>query len=193
MNPEWVTWPEGWAAGKGRAKTNVQLSCSGLGGRAEERAGADDEDGRSGSDDEDDVDGGESCDKLPGLIQKARVLASPFHSHTRRNQITNWLQLLCKQVQDCGNRFERASQKGEVFLNITFLGAVALLVTLGTVPTVHAGSPLFLKQLVHSLDDALQRFIHIHPNFLLPGQRQTEVSRIEFTALDYLWKNCRID
>lgn len=58
-------------------------------------------------------------------------------------------------------------------MNVTFLGAVAQLVTLGAVPTVDAGSPLFLKQLVHSLDDALQRFIHVDPHFLLTGQRHT--------------------
>lgn len=68
---------------------NVQFSCSGQGGRAdEERAGEEeeyggaDEDGGGGSDDI------ESCDKLPGLIQKARRLSSPFHSHIHKSQFT---------------------------------------------------------------------------------------------------------
>lgn len=58
------------------------MSSSGLGGRAEERASIEDEDG--GGVDEDDDGGGESCDILPGLIQKARLFSSPFHSHTRQ-------------------------------------------------------------------------------------------------------------
>jgi len=75
-------------AGKECNKINIQLSCSGLGGRAEERAGGeeedgvcDDDDGGGGSDD-DGVNGVDSCDILPGLIQKALLFASPFHSHT---------------------------------------------------------------------------------------------------------------
>ena len=50
---------------------------------------------------------------------------------------------------------------------LTFLNAAALQVALGTVQTGIAGPPLFLEQLVDPLDDALQRFIHIHPNLLL--------------------------
>lgn len=80
------------------AKINVHFVCSGLGGRAEERASVDDEDGRGGSDDEDD-DEGESCDELPGLIQKARVLSSPFQSHTNQSQ-SKFFNFFFKQVQE---------------------------------------------------------------------------------------------
>lgn len=70
-------------------KINIQDSCSGLGARAAERAGGEEEDGggggddddRRGEDEDDDDCNDDSCDILPGLIQKARLFPSPFHSH----------------------------------------------------------------------------------------------------------------
>ncbi len=53
------------------------------------------------------------------------------------------------------------------FVCVTFLGGTPLQVKLGTVLTAVAGPPLLQKQLVDTLDDALQRFIHIQPNLLL--------------------------
>ncbi len=52
---------------------------------------------------------------------------------------------------------------------VTFLTGSTLQVSLGTVLTAVAGPPLLLKQLVNTLDDALQRLIHIQPNLLLKG------------------------
>lgn len=80
-------------------KQNLQVSCSGLGGRAEERAsweeedggGDDDDDGGGGSNsDDDDDDGGkdgDSSDVFSGLIQKAKHFPpSPFHTHIKEKQ-----------------------------------------------------------------------------------------------------------
>lgn len=58
--------------GNRRNELNPQDSRGGQGGRAEERAGGEEEEG--GGDD------GEACDTLPGLIQKARLFPSPYHS-----------------------------------------------------------------------------------------------------------------
>lgn len=63
---------------------NLQDSCWGQGGHAEERAGGEEEDGGGGDDDGGGGDDGESCDILPGLIQKARLFPSSFHSDTQR-------------------------------------------------------------------------------------------------------------
>lgn len=75
-------------------KQNLQVFCSGLGGRAEERAsweeedgGGDDDDGGGGSNDDDDDGGkdGDSSDILSGLIQKAKHFPpSPFHTHIKK-------------------------------------------------------------------------------------------------------------
>lgn len=54
-------------------------------------------------------------------------------------------------------------------MSVTFLTGATLQVSLGTVLTAVAGSPLLLKQLVNTLDDALQRLIHIQPHLLLKG------------------------
>lgn len=95
---------EGWLKKKKKKKRknwkknqNLQVSCSGLGGRAEERAsweeedgGGDDDDGGGGSnsDNDDDDDGGkdgDSSDVLSGLIQKAKHFPpSPFHTHIKK-------------------------------------------------------------------------------------------------------------
>lgn len=54
----------------------------------------------------------------------------------------------------------------------TFLGShAALQVSVGTIVATAAGFPLFLQQLVHPLDDALQGLVHIQPHFLLNGQQ----------------------
>lgn len=60
---------------------NLQDSC------AEERAGMEEEDGGGEDDrggDEEDGNDGDSCDELPGLIQKARLFPSSCHSHTQQ-------------------------------------------------------------------------------------------------------------
>lgn len=59
----------------------------------------------------------------------------------------------------------------------TFFTVAALQVMLGTVQTTAAGSPLFLQHLIHSLDDAVQRLVHIDPNLLL-GRRQKILTQI---------------
>lgn len=58
-----------------RNELNPQDSGGGQGGRAEERAGGEEEDGGGGGGDD-----GEACETLPGLIQKARLFPSPYHS-----------------------------------------------------------------------------------------------------------------
>lgn len=61
---------------------------------------------------------------------------------------------------------------------VTFLTAASLQVCLAAVLTAVAGSPLFLKQLVNTLDDALQRLIYIQPNLLLKGERHKAMCSI---------------
>lgn len=61
---------------------NLQDCCWVHEGGARERAGEEEEDAGGGDDDDGDggEDDGESCNKLPGLIQKARLFPSPFHT-----------------------------------------------------------------------------------------------------------------
>jgi len=66
---------------------------------------------------------------------------------------------------------------------VTFLTGAALQVRRGTVLAADARPPVLLKQLVHALDDALQRLVHVQPDLLLKGHEPTQTHTEEHTQL----------